>query len=346
MEYVEGETLKNYVARGIGRLNWQQTLDVFLQVMDALRAVHHVGLLHRDIAPDNVYLCNDGRVKLLDFGEARYDMVDHAESFVAVKPGFAAEEQYRNNAKLGPWTDVYGLAACMYYCLTGQAPPNVTERSVQDCLRPPHEYGIVMPDDAERALLLALSIKACHRPQNVAAFQQLLMAAAKVMEIKNELLPKQHASVFDSSLSLGLSSNSISNHKPPVMSWGRWLMMAMVLFGLLVFLYRLASSMRPTVPLSEMSKSQVNEVSGSAKTDSDDSIINRTQQRNRERENAEALRLQQEAALKRFEEYRHQSSLITDRQLPQSDQHRIEHLQRLCEEWGATMDCPKDIWEK
>ncbi|MEY4718906.1 MAG: hypothetical protein RL563_1524 [Pseudomonadota bacterium] len=346
MEYVEGETLKNYVSRGIGRLNWQQTLDVFLQVMDALRAVHQVGLLHRDIAPDNVYLCNDGRVKLLDFGEARYVMVAQTQSLVVVKPGFAAEEQFRNNATLGPWTDVYGLAACMYYCLTGQAPPNVTERLVQDCLKPPHECGIVMPDDAERALLLALSIRACHRPQSVAAFQQLLMAEVKVTEIKNELPPTQKSSLFEPSLSLSLISDPISNQKRPFFSWRRWLMFAMVTLTLLVFLYRLVSQLRPILPLSEMSGSQINEVSNPNQTHSDGSFIDWDQQRQRERENADALRLQQEAALKRFEEYRNQSTLANDRQLPQSDQHRIEHWQRLCEEWGATMDCPKEIWEK
>ena len=123
-------------------------------------------------------------------------------------------------------------------------------------------------------------------------------------------------------------------------------MFAMVSLTLLVFLYRLVSQLRPIVPLSEMSRSQINEVSNPTQTHSDGSFIDWDQQRQRERENADALRLQQEAALKRFEEYRHQSSFANDRQLPQSDQHRIEHWQHLCEEWGATMDCPKEIWEK
>jgi len=65
--YVDGFTLKDYLANK-GNLSWNQALQLFMPVMDALREVHKHGMLHRDIAPDNIYLCKDNRIKLLDFG--------------------------------------------------------------------------------------------------------------------------------------------------------------------------------------------------------------------------------------------------------------------------------------
>ena len=101
MEYVDGLTLKDYLADK-GKLSWERTLELFMPVMDALREVHKHGVLHRDISPDNIYLCQDNRIKLLDFGSARYALGGHSRSLsVVVKPGYAPEEQYRAKGKQG-----------------------------------------------------------------------------------------------------------------------------------------------------------------------------------------------------------------------------------------------------
>lgn len=90
MEYVDGFTLKDYLTNK-GKLSWEQTLKLFMPVMDALREVHKHGILHRDISPDNIYLCRDNRIKLLDFGSARYALGGHSRSLsVVVKPRLRA----------------------------------------------------------------------------------------------------------------------------------------------------------------------------------------------------------------------------------------------------------------
>lgn len=172
MEYVEGRTLKDYLLEK-GLLSWELTLQLFMPIMDALREVHKGGIMHRDISPDNIYLCNDNRIKLLDFGSARYALGGHSLSLsVVVKPGYAPEEQYRAKGKQGPWTDVYAVAASMYRCISGVVPPDALDRLDEDELVIPSALGVQIAQKAEVALLSALAVKANDRTQSIEAFQQ------------------------------------------------------------------------------------------------------------------------------------------------------------------------------
>lgn len=102
MEYVEGITLKAFLEHK-GPIPYETARQALLPVMDALRAVHAEGLLHRDVAPDNIYITFGKRVKLLDFGAARFATGGHSRSLsVILKPGYAPEEQYRTHGKQGP----------------------------------------------------------------------------------------------------------------------------------------------------------------------------------------------------------------------------------------------------
>ena len=101
-------------------------------VMESLQAVHDEGLLHRDIAPDNIFLTKTGEVKLIDFGASRHATTSRSKSLtVIIKQGYSAEEQYRSNGDQGPHTDIYSLGAVMYKMITGITPPDAMERSAQ-----------------------------------------------------------------------------------------------------------------------------------------------------------------------------------------------------------------------
>ena len=174
MDYVEGITLRQYLEQQPGgRISVADALKLLMPVMDALRAVHKEGLLHRDLAPDNIYLTADGRIKLLDFGAARFAASEHSKSLsIILKPGYAPEEQYRSKGKQGPWTDVYGLAATLYRTITGSVPPEALDRTEEDELLPPSKQGIAIQPHQEAVLLKALAIKAPLRYQSISEFQQ------------------------------------------------------------------------------------------------------------------------------------------------------------------------------
>jgi len=176
MQYVEGTDLKQHLAQVGGRLPVDTAMGIITPVLDALRAVHAAGLLHRDMSPDNIYLTAAGRVLILDFGAAKDAVGSHSQSQALIrKPGYSPEEQYRTKGEQGPWTDVYAAAATLYHMLTGETPPEALDRLADDTLRPPSQLGVTMSPERELALMKALAVRAPDRYQSVADFQNALM---------------------------------------------------------------------------------------------------------------------------------------------------------------------------
>lgn len=119
MEYLRGLTLKNYVKKH-GKLTDGQALFIIDKIAAALSITHSAGILHRDISPDNIMLCMDGKVKLIDFGAARQIMAESSSNLtVVMKPGYTPIEQYTKKGRQGAWTDIYSLGVSIYYALTG-----------------------------------------------------------------------------------------------------------------------------------------------------------------------------------------------------------------------------------
>lgn len=176
MNYVEGVTLEQYVKQANKPLSFQQTMQIIMPALDALKAVHEAGILHRDISPDNIYIDTRGRVQLIDFGAARQELQQLSRSLsVIMKPGFSPIEQYQSKGKQGPWTDIYAVAATIYRVITNDMPPESLDRLTDDLLVPPSHIGADIEESQERALLKALSVRSEHRHQNVNDFQQEIM---------------------------------------------------------------------------------------------------------------------------------------------------------------------------
>ena len=124
MELLRGRTVKELLAE-CGRLSFAETMRIMTPILRTLDAMHRVGMIHRDIAPDNIFVCEDGKVKLLDFGAARVvSGTDDKTLSVMLKHGYAPVEQYSGKAKQGAFTDVYAASATMYKMLTGETPPD------------------------------------------------------------------------------------------------------------------------------------------------------------------------------------------------------------------------------
>ena len=132
MEYLRGITLKEYI-RDNGVITAPQALYIARHVSEALSVAHDASVLHRDISPDNIILCDNGDIKLIDFGSARQLVAEHSQSFsVILKPGFAPPEQYQKKGNQGPWTDIYSLGATLYFALTGDIPEDPVSRFDDD----------------------------------------------------------------------------------------------------------------------------------------------------------------------------------------------------------------------
>jgi serine/threonine protein kinase len=129
MEYVEGNSLKDVLAQH-GKVAEKSVLEMLEPIIITLDKMHKAGIIHRDIAPDNIMLEPNGKAKLIDFGAASEVTTANGKSTIAmIKSGFAPEEQYDNNHnRQGTWTDVYGICATMYAAIEGVTPPDAIAR--------------------------------------------------------------------------------------------------------------------------------------------------------------------------------------------------------------------------
>ncbi|HVL38479.1 MAG TPA: serine/threonine-protein kinase, partial [Fimbriimonadaceae bacterium] len=174
-DYLPGSETLADVLRREGRLDPHATLDVLMQLLEILEAVHAKGIVHRDIKPTNVLIDPRGEVHLIDFGAAREWHADAAEAHTVIfTPGYAAPEQYSERTRRGPATDLYGLCATAFHMLTGGPPPTAAERAGGLELPPLVRLVPGIEPAVARALELGLELRFCDRPQTAGELRALL----------------------------------------------------------------------------------------------------------------------------------------------------------------------------
>ncbi len=195
MEYLEGETLSEYLERE-KTVPLDQAINLILPIAESLKSVHEAGIIHRDIAPDNIFLTKDGKVKLIDFGAARFATTSHSRSLtVLIKPGYSPEEQYRSRGDQGPYTDTYALGAVLYRMITGVTPPDALERRAffenkkKDILLPITKYCKDIPENKQNAILNAMNVRIEDRTQNTEEFIHELTTDDLVARRKGKIQP-------------------------------------------------------------------------------------------------------------------------------------------------------------
>ena len=175
MEFVEGETFGAYLKRA-GKPKESFLRAVLFALLDGLAEVHRAGFMHRDIKPGNILLNAKGVPVLVDFGSARQEIGGRSRSITSVvTPGYAPIEQYSSRGNQGPWTDIYALGAVAYRAITGETPPDATERvrkdpmtSATDAARGKYSAKLLAAVD------WALAVDEDKRPQDVDAWRDVL----------------------------------------------------------------------------------------------------------------------------------------------------------------------------
>ncbi|MCM1159526.1 MAG: serine/threonine-protein kinase [Bacteroidales bacterium] len=168
MDYIRGESLKAYVKRE-GAIDAGEVLRMFKPVLESLAKVHDVGIIHRDISPDNLLFDEEHNLVLIDFGSAELQNVDLTRSVtIMFKRGFSPEEQYRSYGKQGAWTDIYAICATMYYAMTASIPDEAIQRAIEDRVVSLWEYrNINLSNEQMKAIMKGMKIRAEERYQNV-----------------------------------------------------------------------------------------------------------------------------------------------------------------------------------
>ncbi|MCH5155030.1 MAG: protein kinase [Clostridiales bacterium] len=168
MEFLDGISLKKYLQRRGGKVGTDEILTIMRPVMDSLVQVHKIGLIHRDISPDNIIITKSNEVKLIDFGAAKYSNPDGKSLSVVLKQGFAPPEQYDTHGEQGPWTDVYALGVTLYFAVTGVLPPeSIRIMMGKEAIKRPSEMGFAIDAGVENALMKSLAVDKKKRYQDV-----------------------------------------------------------------------------------------------------------------------------------------------------------------------------------
>lgn len=123
MELIDGITLKQYIQKRGGKLNWKESLHFITQIMKGLSHAHSRGIIHRDIKPHNIMILRDGSVKVADFGIAR--LVSSVQSTMTQEAlgsvHYISPEQARGS-HIDARSDIYSAGVVLYEMLTGRLP--------------------------------------------------------------------------------------------------------------------------------------------------------------------------------------------------------------------------------
>lgn len=181
MNHLEGATLQDFIVtareRKKDKVFRESTIrSLFDEILRGLRVVHQHKMLHLDLKPANIFITDDNRAVMLDFGAAR-EVLNKEGNFTRpmYTPGFAAPEMYRRDATMGPWTDIYAIGACIYSCMHGYPPNDAPQRLEKDrlSLSLTRMRG-VYSDSLIELVEWCMALDPLSRPQSVFALQKEL----------------------------------------------------------------------------------------------------------------------------------------------------------------------------
>ena len=186
MEYVSGMSLKQFLS---GRLirSGQHVIPLMIQACQGLAYAHEKGIIHRDIKPDNLFVTEQGVLKVMDFGIARQNT---AEQFLTqTQPGmmlgtlnYMSPEQLQDTANVDPRSDVFSLGVVMYELFTGKQP--FTQASMGQTMLhilsedppSPAQWNPRLSEDLTQVILKCLAKRRGQRYQNALALAEALLA--------------------------------------------------------------------------------------------------------------------------------------------------------------------------
>lgn len=167
-EYVEGQKMLDYLKDNAGEISWEQVSKLFPQLFTTLGILHNSGIIHRAISPETVFINSRGELKLMGFCVSAVRTADAGLEYELFK-GYAAPEQYSasSSSRQGTWTDVYGICALLYRCLTGCMPVDSQDRLKHDDLCEPAVLNPSIPPHVSKVIMEGMELSGCDRIQTI-----------------------------------------------------------------------------------------------------------------------------------------------------------------------------------
>lgn len=183
MDFITGKPLSKILEEE-GPLPVNRVKRYLLQLAEALKIIHSANLLHRDIKPENILIDRQDKAILIDFGATKEFIAGQTRQMsVTLTRGYAPLEQYSYKSKRWPATDIYALCASMYELLTGQLPPEATERIQSDSLAPPGQLISGIDPVLDQVIVTGMKMRVQERWQTAEEIINLLRGSSVIPKL-------------------------------------------------------------------------------------------------------------------------------------------------------------------
>jgi serine/threonine-protein kinase len=169
MEYIGGISLKAYLTNCGEVMTWEQIKELFPPVLTALSMLHGLGIIHRGISTSTIFVSEKNELRLIGFSISAAHTADSDIGY-EVFGGYAAPELYSSSKRNGSWTDVYGISAVLYRCLTGVIPPSAPDRLTEDTLTDPMLISRHVPKNVSDVIMRGMRLDAEERTATITEF--------------------------------------------------------------------------------------------------------------------------------------------------------------------------------
>jgi len=212
MDYVEGESYEARLQRIGTEPDQASLMAVVSPILSGLDEVHAHGLLHRDIKPENILIDKRGQPVLIDFGSARESVGKTMTMTSIVTHGYSPIEQYQTKGRMGPWTDIYAIAAVMCRAITGEKPPVASDRIVQDDFEWLNQRAVPsFTASFRKAIDVALCVRGEDRPPSIGAWRHQLFSTEASSPPHGQVPPKRSGDSNDTSAAPRATSRGVSS---------------------------------------------------------------------------------------------------------------------------------------
>ena len=194
-QYVTGIKLRDFLSRNGGTLKWEQARALFLPLIDTIKGMNDLGIIHKGISVDTVIVGRDGKLRISDYAVNKLRTAN-SDFDVELLDGFAAIEQYGGEfSVVDTYTDVYGFAATLFNVLIGTTVPKATLRLENGSMSIPAKFAEELPRHVLAALANSLQVKPLDRTKDMESFKNELVygeiTEAPVKKVVNEKDVKQ-----------------------------------------------------------------------------------------------------------------------------------------------------------
>ncbi len=281
MEYVEGSTLAKRIREG-SAIPWREALDIFKQMLSAIGHAHRLGIIHRDIKPNNVMITGDGIVKVTDFGLAK-DQRNNNQTMVSSTGGtlhYMSPEQIKGLHYTDFRSDIYALGLTFYEMLTGKIPfrKDDTDFTIREAIirrqfPPPTHFNSEIPLSLNNLVMRAVEKKPENRFQSIDSmfeaineFEQdsglvpgIKESAGEKKDISAAPEPANDISLFSDTVPQTVIPDSPGIKKRKFLSFGKAAIAFSVFFIALAIIYFFPETDRkqPVMIISHPDKAQV-----------------------------------------------------------------------------------------